>query len=371
MGVMGVSRRAGLLMVALSGLLLVGAAVAWACTPSAEIRVNPSNAPADGRVTVSGASFPDGGPVEIRWNAVDGPLLAEAKGSHFSTEVTIPQSAEQGTYTIVAIGYRTDVHRQIDEPEGKAAHPVEVQASETPDAEETQKSEGAGDGQATEPSRAYADGGSNDAESNADQSGGTVADTSSTMEGDRESQGHSSQASTGTNEDSAEASQQERGTPQQPVEEVETTQVASTNQGASQSQPSQPESTVEPGERENVGKQRRGLSQDRDRETALGEWRLGAVEHPDGQQSGQGRPMSNSATNDLWSGMQGPVDSAALRGESQGGQPEGLKDAPGQTKPLAVGVGLLGAGLLMLVSAAIMLLHRRRGLVYAAKRWSP
>ena len=84
--------------------LVVTVGVAWACSPSANINVEPRAALAGSAVTVEGTSFLRDRPVEIRWSSGEGdegPLLATARGPDFSTDVTIPD-VPPGTYYVLA-----------------------------------------------------------------------------------------------------------------------------------------------------------------------------------------------------------------------------------------------------------------------------
>lgn len=90
-------------------LLLLGAMGAWACTNLATLNLSSSQVPAGASVDVTGSSFSEVGeavqPVEIRWNATDGPLLAEVEPDSdgtFSTTVEVPEDAEAGHYVLVA-----------------------------------------------------------------------------------------------------------------------------------------------------------------------------------------------------------------------------------------------------------------------------
>jgi hypothetical protein len=58
------------------------------------------------QVKVDGVDFGDGS-TEVRWNAIDGPLLGHGSAERFSVAVTIPQ-AEPGVYAIVGLARRTD-----------------------------------------------------------------------------------------------------------------------------------------------------------------------------------------------------------------------------------------------------------------------
>lgn len=82
---------------------LAALAPAWACVPQPTITsVQPrASGPAGAEVTVAGENFEDG-PVELRWNEVQGPLLGESDGPAFSIPVTVPDDPE-GLYVLIAL----------------------------------------------------------------------------------------------------------------------------------------------------------------------------------------------------------------------------------------------------------------------------
>lgn len=84
-------------------VFLASAGVAWACVPQAKlVTVHPrSSGPPGTEVTVSVLGF-DPGRSEIRWNAVDGPLLGSANGPDFSASVAIPAVAD-GLYHLIVL----------------------------------------------------------------------------------------------------------------------------------------------------------------------------------------------------------------------------------------------------------------------------
>lgn len=78
------------------------AAVAWACVPQPYLVVQPRASGAVGdEVEVVGENF-DPGPVEVRWNALDGELLGKAAGPSFAAKVIVPED-EAGLYSLLAI----------------------------------------------------------------------------------------------------------------------------------------------------------------------------------------------------------------------------------------------------------------------------
>ena len=94
-------RIVGIGFVALAAFLAAGA-IAWACTPSSYLYpVSPSSGQAGTQVVVRGGQFGTG-PVELRWQTMDGRLLGTALGPEFTTKVTIPDKAE-GVHYLVAV----------------------------------------------------------------------------------------------------------------------------------------------------------------------------------------------------------------------------------------------------------------------------
>lgn len=82
------------------------AGVAWACVPQPQVSLVPRASGAPGaRVTVDVIAVP--GPAEVRWNTLDGPVLARATGPNFSADITVPDVGG-GLYAIVVIGRGPD-----------------------------------------------------------------------------------------------------------------------------------------------------------------------------------------------------------------------------------------------------------------------
>lgn len=98
----GRTRRAVAGATGFLGLALVGAALAWACSPQASISLNSGLGRGGDPITVHGSGFSTGA-AEVRWNSASGPLLATASGRSFSVEITIPSDAP-GPHYIVAVG---------------------------------------------------------------------------------------------------------------------------------------------------------------------------------------------------------------------------------------------------------------------------
>lgn len=107
------------------GAALVGASFAWACTPQAEIALDPSAGPVGSSVTVRGYTFAGNQQVEILWDDDPRQVLRtttagpEEPGEYtwpsFSERVTIPSAAE-GVHTIVARVYDPKSNRTYSPP---------------------------------------------------------------------------------------------------------------------------------------------------------------------------------------------------------------------------------------------------------------
>lgn len=89
---------AGLVAVAVVGL----AAVAWACTPNANIILYPKSGQAGDIIRVEGNQFVPGETVHVRWNGAQGEHLVTTTGPTFSEKVQIPEDAADGVHDVVA-----------------------------------------------------------------------------------------------------------------------------------------------------------------------------------------------------------------------------------------------------------------------------
>lgn len=95
------------------GTVLVAASGAFACASLAAIEINPSVVRPGQEVAWKGTFFARDEPVQVRWNALDGPVLATGvppsadNGLHgnwrfVEGKLTIPADARPGTYVVVA-----------------------------------------------------------------------------------------------------------------------------------------------------------------------------------------------------------------------------------------------------------------------------
>lgn len=83
-------------------LALLVTSTAWACFPFPMVTVAPhASGPSGHEVTVKGVDLGEG-TVEVRWNAMDGLLMATASGPNFNLPVRIPEAVD-GLYTLVVL----------------------------------------------------------------------------------------------------------------------------------------------------------------------------------------------------------------------------------------------------------------------------
>ncbi|HEX2064325.1 MAG TPA: hypothetical protein VHE80_07875 [Acidimicrobiales bacterium] len=107
---MGVKRAAAVLVGAAVAVVVVTGVAAFACTNLATLNLSGPSAGPGESITATGSSFAvaEAGapqsPVQLRWNGVDGEVLAEVTpdtAGSISATFTVPQ-AEPGQYVIVA-----------------------------------------------------------------------------------------------------------------------------------------------------------------------------------------------------------------------------------------------------------------------------
>jgi hypothetical protein len=107
-------RRRGLVALFLTaGAVLLHAASGWACASLASVEATPNVVRPGQEVAWRGTFFIKDEPVQLRWNALDGPLLATAtppgpdNGLHGNWRFvdgtfTVPADARAGTYVLIA-----------------------------------------------------------------------------------------------------------------------------------------------------------------------------------------------------------------------------------------------------------------------------
>ena len=85
--------------------VLVASAAAWACVSGPSVTLNPANAKPGETVTLTMRDFRKADPVQVRWNDLNGPVLASfeqnASGSPFTGDITVPADARPGNYVLI------------------------------------------------------------------------------------------------------------------------------------------------------------------------------------------------------------------------------------------------------------------------------
>ncbi len=92
-------------------VVMVGAA-AWACVSGPALKLSPPTGKAGQDIEVVGTGWRGRtDPVTIRFNALDGPVLATAavtSSGGFKTNLTVPEGTRAGNYVLVASQYAPD-----------------------------------------------------------------------------------------------------------------------------------------------------------------------------------------------------------------------------------------------------------------------
>ena len=106
---MTTSRKIVALFATVACAVVIAGAAAYACTNLATLNLSSATGKAGDTITVTGSSFrmPSGVEtgLQLRWNAVDGPVLAETRPDrvgNISAQVQIPNAAPD-SYVIVAV----------------------------------------------------------------------------------------------------------------------------------------------------------------------------------------------------------------------------------------------------------------------------
>ncbi len=89
----------------------VVAAGAWACVSGPAVNLATSSARPGQEVQFTGTNFRQPQPVTVRWNALDGPVLAVAgapQNQTISGSVTVPGDAKAGNYVLIFSQARED-----------------------------------------------------------------------------------------------------------------------------------------------------------------------------------------------------------------------------------------------------------------------
>ncbi|MEJ7763992.1 MAG: hypothetical protein WKF86_00690 [Acidimicrobiales bacterium] len=84
-----------------SAAVLAGTSAGWACVPQPLLTLTPVASGPEGTEVIVNA-YSVSGRAEIRWNAIDGPMLGTGQGPVFSVPLKVPSSAP-GLYTVLLL----------------------------------------------------------------------------------------------------------------------------------------------------------------------------------------------------------------------------------------------------------------------------
>jgi len=123
---MKITRNKGIVAMLAAMAVLSAASLALACTGQTRIlSITPQAGPPGTAVTLKGEAIVPGTPVEVRWNGLNGPGLANATagpGGTFSAVVNVPEAAPGVYYLVVSAG-ETAVARNAFEVTASASVP--------------------------------------------------------------------------------------------------------------------------------------------------------------------------------------------------------------------------------------------------------
>lgn len=105
------ARRFALGAAASIAVLVAAASTAWACVSGPAVNLSTIQAKPGDEITLTGTGFRLAEPVDIRWNALDGPILAttaEPEDRMVSATFTVPAGATPGNYVVVASQSKPD-----------------------------------------------------------------------------------------------------------------------------------------------------------------------------------------------------------------------------------------------------------------------
>ena len=88
------------------------AAAAFACVSGPVVNLSTINAKAGQEVGITGTGFQPGNAAQIRWNALDGPVLttvpAPIAGGNLDAKFTVPEGTKPGSYVVIVNQVKAD-----------------------------------------------------------------------------------------------------------------------------------------------------------------------------------------------------------------------------------------------------------------------
>ncbi len=105
-------RRWALASVGSAAAGVVMAAAAFACVSGPVVNLSTINAKAGQEVGVTGTGFQAANAAQIRWNALDGPVLATVPapitGGNLAANFTVPEGTKAGSYVVIVTQTKAD-----------------------------------------------------------------------------------------------------------------------------------------------------------------------------------------------------------------------------------------------------------------------
>ena len=105
-------RRWALASVGSAAAGVVMAAAAFACVSGPVVNLSTINAKAGQEVGITGTGFQTANAAQIRWNALDGPVLtnvaAPIAGGNLDAKFTVPQGTAPGSYVVIVSQTKAD-----------------------------------------------------------------------------------------------------------------------------------------------------------------------------------------------------------------------------------------------------------------------
>src|SRR5215210_4441602 len=105
-------RRWALASVGSAAAGVVMAAAAFACVSGPVVNLSTINAKAGQEVGITGTGFQTTNAAQIRWNALDGPLLttvpAPIAGGNMDAKFTVPEGTKPGSYVVIVTQTKAD-----------------------------------------------------------------------------------------------------------------------------------------------------------------------------------------------------------------------------------------------------------------------
>ncbi len=96
--------------------VLMGAA-AWACVSGPVVNLSTISAKGGQEVGITGTGFQPGNQVNVRWNALDGPVLATVAppiaSGNLDAKFTVPAGTQPGSYVVIVTQTMADVYLSL------------------------------------------------------------------------------------------------------------------------------------------------------------------------------------------------------------------------------------------------------------------